>query len=78
MCVDDSGPGVKPELRKAIFERFRQGDGGTNRQARVRAWGSRSRKEFVEMHKGAIEVLDSDLGGARFQSVLAPAASVGR
>ena len=32
VSVDDSGPGVKPELRKAIFERFRQGDGATHRQ----------------------------------------------
>ena len=27
-------------------------------------------KEFVEMHKGRIEVLDSDLGGARFEVTL--------
>ena len=32
LTVDYTGPGVAPELRKAIFERFRQGDGGTNRQ----------------------------------------------
>src|SRR6185436_9244700 len=33
IAVDDSGPGVRPELRQAIFERFRQGDGGINRSA---------------------------------------------
>ena len=67
VSVDDSGPGVKPELRQAIFERFRQGDGGTNRKTGGTGLGLAIAKEFVEMHKGRIEVLDSDLGGARFQ-----------
>jgi PAS domain S-box-containing protein len=67
MTVDDSGPGVKPELRQAIFERFRQGDGGIDRKASGTGLGLAIAKEFVEMHKGRIEVLDSDLGGACFQ-----------
>ncbi|HEX4963959.1 MAG TPA: ATP-binding protein [Thermoanaerobaculia bacterium] len=67
IAVDDSGPGVKPELRTAIFERFRQGDGGTNRKVGGTGLGLAIAKEFVEMHKGRIEVLDSDLGGARFE-----------
>src|SRR6185295_18790048 len=66
IAVDDSGPGVKPELRQAIFERFRQGDGGITRSAGGTGLGLAIAKEFVEMHKGRIEVLDSDLGGARF------------
>ena len=66
VAVDDSGPGVPPELRQAIFERFRQGDGGINRKAAGTGLGLAIAKEFVEMHKGRIEVLDSDLGGARF------------
>jgi PAS domain S-box-containing protein len=67
ITVDDSGPGVRPELRQAIFERFRQGDGGTNRKAGGTGLGLAIAREFVEMHKGRIEVLDSPLGGARFQ-----------
>jgi PAS domain S-box-containing protein len=67
IAIDDSGPGVKPELRTAIFERFRQGDGGADRKAGGTGLGLAIAKEFVEMHKGRIEVLDSDLGGARFQ-----------
>jgi signal transduction histidine kinase len=70
IAVDDSGPGVRPELRTAIFERFRQGDGGINRKAGGTGLGLAIAKEFVEMHKGRIEVLDSDLGGARFQVTL--------
>jgi len=66
LAVDDSGPGVKPGLRHAIFERFRQGDGGANRQTSGTGLGLAIAQEFAEMHKGRIEVLDSDLGGARF------------
>ncbi len=76
VTVDDSGPGVKPELRQAIFERFRQGDGGSNRKAGGTGLGLAIAKEFVEMHQGTIGVLDSDLGGARFQITL-PAPSDG-
>lgn len=70
LSVEDSGPGVRPELCKAIFERFRQGDGGTNRQFGGTGLGLAIAKEFVEMHKGTLEVLDSDLGGACFQVTL--------
>jgi PAS domain S-box-containing protein len=67
VSVDDSGPGVRPELRHGIFERFRQGDGGIDRKAGGTGLGLAIAKEFVEMHKGRIDVLDSDLGGARFE-----------
>lgn len=71
LSVDDSGPGVKPDMRKAIFERFRQADGGSDRMSGGTGLGLAIAKEFVEMHKGRIEVLDSDLGGARFEIALA-------
>ena len=74
IAVDDSGPGVKPELRQAIFERFRQGDGGISRAVAGTGLGLAIAKEFVEMHKGRIDVLDSSLGGARFEVRL----SIGR
>ena len=76
IAVDDSGPGVKPELRQAIFERFRQGDGGINRTVAGTGLGLAIAKEFVEMHKGRITVLDSDLGGARFEVAL-PVSRIG-
>ncbi len=70
ISIDDSGPGVKPELRQAIFERFRQGDGGVTRKTGGTGLGLAIAKEFVEMHRGRIEVLGSDFGGARFQVTL--------
>lgn len=67
LSVEDSGPGVQPAMRKTIFERFRQGDGGTTRQVSGTGLGLAIAKEFVELHKGSIEVLESELGGALFQ-----------
>ncbi len=70
LTIEDSGPGVKPELRTAIFERFRQGDGGTAREFGGTGLGLAIAHEFVEMHKGTIRVLESPLGGALFQVTL--------
>jgi PAS domain S-box-containing protein len=67
VTVDDSGSGVKPELRRGIFERFRRGDGGMDRKAGGIGLGLAIAKEFVELHQGRIELSDSDLGGARFE-----------
>jgi len=67
LVVEDSGPGVRPEMRSAIFERFRQADGGSTRKAGGTGLGLAIAKEFVELHKGRIGVADSELGGARFE-----------
>jgi PAS domain S-box-containing protein len=67
VTVDDSGSGVKPELRRGIFERFRRADGGMERKAGGIGLGLAIAKEFVELHQGRIELSDSDLGGARFE-----------
>jgi PAS domain S-box-containing protein len=66
LSVEDSGPGIKQEMRKVIFERFSQGEGGTNRQFAGTGLGLAIVYEFVTMHKGTIEVGDSNLGGALF------------
>ena len=67
LAVDDSGPGVKMELRRAIFDRFRQGEGGSDRRFGGTGLGLAIAKEFVELHRGQIDISDSELGGACFQ-----------
>ena len=62
----DSGPGVRPEMREAIFERFRQGDGGVTRQFGGTGLGLAIARDFVEMHRGFITVGDAEEGGALF------------
>ena len=65
--VADSGPGIKPEFRKLVFERFRQLDAGTTRRFSGTGIGLAIAKEFVELHHGTIEVTEAPEGGALFR-----------
>ena len=70
LAVDDAGPGVAPEHRSRVFDRFWQApgapDGGTGLGLAIAKW-------IAEHHDGTIAVDASDLGGARF-TVHLPAA----
>jgi two-component system OmpR family sensor kinase len=70
IVVSDEGPGIAPEDRERIFERFyrvdkarSREDGGTGLGLSLAKWG-------VESHQGRIE-LDSEVGrGSAFRIVL--------
>jgi signal transduction histidine kinase len=64
--VEDTGPGVPPNERRAIFERFQQGEEGSNRRGGT-GLGLSIVHEFVELHRGSVEVTDADGGGASFR-----------
>lgn len=59
--VDDSGPGIPKELRSKVLEPFftTKKDGSGMGLASVVA--------CAELHDGRVEILDSPLGGARFE-----------
>jgi PAS domain S-box-containing protein len=60
--VADSGPGIPPQHREGVFQRFRQLDqdhGGTG-------LGLAIAREFVELHGGRIGVEEAPEGGASF------------
>ena len=68
--IHDNGPGIPREQRNRIFERFQQ----VNRQG-VHEYGGTGLglaivKEFIELHYGTIDILDSYETGAHFQVVL--------
>jgi PAS domain S-box-containing protein len=65
--VQDSGPGVAPEMQQSIFERFRQVQHGTTRDVGGTGLGLAITKEFVELHCGVIGVTAAPGGGALFQ-----------
>ena len=67
LSVQDSGPGVPPDMRRAIFERFRQASGGTRRDTGGTGLGLAIAKEFVDLHMGTLVVSDAPGGGALFQ-----------
>ncbi|NWG75056.1 MAG: GAF domain-containing protein, partial [Rubrivivax sp.] len=72
VTVEDTGPGIPPELRERIFEKFTTGI--TGQAARGSRKGLGLGLAFcrlaIEAHKGRIWVEDSPKGGAAFRFVL--------
>jgi signal transduction histidine kinase len=70
--VADSGPGVPPSARVAVFERFRELEQGATRRFGGTGLGLAIVKDFVELLRGVVEIGDAPEGGALF-SVEIPA-----
>ncbi|WP_170162380.1 ATP-binding protein [Caldimonas tepidiphila] len=66
ISVQDSGPGVPAAARQAIFERFRQAEGGTTRRFGGTGLGLAITRDFVQLHGGSIAVADAPGSGALF------------
>jgi signal transduction histidine kinase len=64
--VADSGPGISPDRRDEVFERFLQLDGSTTRRMRGTGLGLHIARELVILHGGTISVGDAPEGGAVF------------
>jgi signal transduction histidine kinase len=70
LTIDDDGPGIPPERRDEVFERFARldeartpGDGRTG-------LGLAIARDIAERHGGSIVVTEAPIGGARFQARL--------
>lgn len=66
IAVDDSGPGIPPDERERIFERFYRIDRSRSQDSGGRGLGLAIASEIAKAHGGRIDVGDSDLGGASF------------
>ena len=65
--MSDTGPGIPPEERDKVFEKFHQIDNSNTRTKGGTGLGLAIAKEIVEMHGGRIWV-ESTLGkGATFR-----------
>lgn len=64
VSVSDSGPGIPPEERERVFERFYQLDEARS-SGRGSGLGLSIAKHIIEAHNGRVWVEESDLGGAR-------------
>lgn len=56
IVVGDTGCGIAPEFLPHVFDRFRQGDSSTTREAGGLGLGLAIAKHFIELHDGQIEV----------------------
>ncbi|WOB10642.1 ATP-binding protein [Piscinibacter gummiphilus] len=64
--VADGGPGIPQQWREAIFERFRQVHGHSERRHPGTGLGLAIARQFVQLHGGSIEVSEAPEGGALF------------
>lgn len=78
ISVADDGPGVPPDQRERIFERFYRLDTSRSAQTGGTGLGLAIVKELIEAHGGSIHVEDREAGGVRFRFSLpiAPPASI--
>ena len=63
ILVQDEGPGISPELREKIFERFYQASQGDSREYEGLGVGLNIARAVFQSLKGNVEVLDSPKGG---------------
>ena len=66
--IADTGPGIAPDERSGIFDRYRQGSRG--RAAGGAGLGLAIARGIAEAHNGSVAVDSGDLGGAAFRIVL--------
>jgi signal transduction histidine kinase len=65
VSVDDAGPGIPPEDRERVFDRFHRRDSARDRASGGSGLGLGIARAIVSAHGGRIWVDDSPLGGAR-------------
>jgi len=65
--VADSGPGIPPEERDRVFERFYRMDRSRSRDSGGRGLGLSISLEIARAHGASIEIGESRLGGALFR-----------
>lgn len=76
VAVTDQGPGVSPEHRELIFDRFFRVDQSRTRNGGGAGLGLAIAKWAVEIHGGHLTVQDGPRGGSEFRIVLPIAPAV--
>jgi len=64
--IKDTGKGIPDKELPHIFDRFRQVDGTTTREQEGTGIGLSLVKEYVELHKGSVEVTSKEGDGTEF------------
>ena len=64
ITVSDDGPGIPPQLRGRVFERFYRTDQARTRDAGGAGLGLAIVRAITEAHHGSVSVGESPAGGA--------------
>ncbi len=67
LAIDDDGSGIAAAQRERIFDRFVRLDDARDRDSGGSGLGLAIVLEIAAFHRGTVRVLDSALGGARFE-----------
>lgn len=67
LTVDDDGPGIAPDQRAQVFDRFRRLDESRSRDTGGSGLGLAIVAGIVADHGGTVQIGQAELGGARFQ-----------
>jgi two-component system OmpR family sensor kinase len=67
LAVRDDGPGIPPEVRARVFERFYRTDPARTRRAGGAGLGLAIVQAIVEAHGGSVRVTDAEPHGALFE-----------
>ena len=70
LAVEDDGPGVPPDQRRRVFERFVRLDDARARDGGGSGLGLAIVAEVVTAHGGTVEITHAALGGARIEITL--------
>jgi len=62
------GPGVPEDSRSTILQPFKRLDGSRNRESGGAGLGLAIVSSIVNAHRGRIEILEADIGGAAFRT----------
>ncbi len=63
--IEDTAPGVEPELHEKLFERLYRAESSRSRETGGAGLGLSICRNIVEGHEGAINISNSDLGGLK-------------
>jgi signal transduction histidine kinase len=66
LAVSDDGPGIAPEHRQSIFDRFWRADDGRARPGGGSGLGLAIVRQIAEAHRGSVEVYSDPGAGATF------------
>ncbi|HEY6517285.1 MAG TPA: hybrid sensor histidine kinase/response regulator [Steroidobacteraceae bacterium] len=72
LTVEDTGQGIAPQLLPHIFDRFREGDNSSTRQASGLGLGLTLVREIVALHGGSVSARSAGAGAGSTFSVRLP------